>query len=382
MLEYALFFVIGLFIGALSGIVPGLHPNLISAITVVQDIGYEKKAVLLVSLYSGHIIFSAIPSVFFGIPDERTVTSVLPGQRMAKHGEGMLAVKTIAVSALVASLGAFLLMGPAIEFYPVAYGAVRAYLLPILALASLILVLKTKNPLYAALIFLAAGFLGAYALRTTMQDAFLPLFSGMFAMGAIMNYMKQPMPPQKDGKLDSGIVKYALLGMLLGGLANLIPAVSSPAQIAAFASLFIAFESGNYLATVAAVNVGQFLFALASSVSIEKARHGVIVNLGEVIDIGSNMQMLLFYFLLGIGISAAVLFLMRKRIAMLANIDFSVFNKLLALYLVIVVLLLDGIPGLLVFAAASLIGFFTLRLGVERTVMMGAIIVPTLMLLA
>ncbi len=257
----------------------------------------------------------------------------------------------------------------------------KDYIAHILTIASALFVLKTKNPFYSVLVFLGSGIFGAYALGTGMQDAFLPLFSGFFAMGAILHYKKSKIPRQKEMPVGLGVLKYAFLGILLGGLANLIPAISSAAHVAALASLFIAFETENYLATVAAVNVGQFLFALASSASIGKARHGVIVNLGEIVDIGRNMDMLLFYFLAGIAVSGLAVYLLRKKISLLANVDFSHFNRLLAAYLAIVVFLINGPQGLAVFVIASLIGYITIKLNVERTIMMGGIIVPTILLL-
>lgn len=381
MLDLLLFFILGLFIGALSGCVPGLHPNLISAVAVLQDIEYEKKAILIVSIYAGHLIFSYIPSIFFGIPDERTAVSVLPGQRMVQQGNGMLALKTMVVAALVSSVAAVLLIPFAMEFYPIAYSVVKPYIAHILILASAIFVFKTKNPIYSGMVFLAAGVFGAHALRMEMSDPFLPLFSGFFAMGAILHYRKSEVPKQKNRKIGFGILKFALIGVLFGGLANLIPAISSAAQVAALASLFIAFETEAYLAAIAAINVGQFVFAFASSASIGKARHGVMVNLNEIINIEGNMQMLLFYFLLGIAIAGLAVFLLRKKISMLANVEFSLFNKMLAAYLLLVVFLLDGFAGVMVFAIASLIGYFTIKLDVERTMMMGGIILPTMLLL-
>jgi TctA family transporter len=42
---------------------------------------------------------------------------------------------------------------------------------------------------------------------------------------------------------------------------------------------------------------------------------------------------------------------------------------------------LDGFIGVVVFALASLLGYITIKLGVERTNLMGAVIIPTLLLL-
>lgn len=377
-----LFFFIGIIIGAIAGIVPALHPNFISTLLLFQNIEYDKKAILIVSVYAAHLVFSYIPSIFFGVPHESTAVSVLPGHRMVREGNGMLALKTMVVSTLVGAIASCLLIPVALEFYPFAYLFVKPYILHILLIASVIFIVKTKNPIYSGLIFVASGILGAYTLKTGMPDVFLPLFSGLFAMGAIMNYKKSEIPVQKDVGIGIGILKYTLLGVLLGGLANLIPAISSAAQVAALASLFTSFETPYYLATVAAINVGQFVFALASSVSIEKARHGVIVNLAQIVNIGENMNMLIFYFLAGTALSGLAVFLLRKKISVLANFDYSKFNKVLAVYLLLIIFMIDGLHGVGVFALASLIGYITIKLNVERTIMMGALILPILLLLA
>ncbi|MEW6528268.1 MAG: tripartite tricarboxylate transporter permease [Candidatus Micrarchaeota archaeon] len=381
MFDLVIFFVFGLVLGILSGLVPGLHPNLVSAIIILQNLEYENKAIIIVSMYAGHIVFSYVPAIFFGIPDEQTAISVLPGQKMAREGKGITALKTIVVSVLIASGVSVLFIPLALQVYPILYTLVKPHLILILVAISAFMIIKTKNPFYSLLIFLAAGFFGACAFKIHMIDVFLPLFSGFFAMGAILTYKKSEIAKQKEQNIDFGIIKYALFGAFFGALANLIPATSSPAQVAALISVFIPFETLAYLAAISAISVGQFLFALASSVSIDKARHGVIVNLGQIINIEQNMQIILIYFLFGIALSASLIYILRKKISLLANIDFAQFNKLLALYLLSTIFLINGVGGVVVFAISSLIGYITIKMNVERTIMMSAIIVPTIILI-
>ncbi|MBU0586384.1 tripartite tricarboxylate transporter permease [Candidatus Micrarchaeota archaeon] len=383
MIELLLCCAIGLIIGFFSGIFPGLHPNFISSIVIVQNLEPEKKAIIIVFIYAGYVVFSSIPAVFFGIPDSKSILSVLPGQRMAKEGKGIVALKVIVGSVLVASIGAVLLIPFAFWFYPVMYGLVKRHMFEILIIAAALLIFRAKRILISLSIFLASGLLGQYSFNAGLADAFLPLFSGFFAVGAILAYEKTGLPKQKtDGKIDLGTIKYALLGIVLGGMANLLPGISSAGQIAVFASILIAFESANYLAVVSGINIGQFILAFASITSIDKARHGIVAELANIVNINERMQMLIFFFLIGIGVSALVLYQFRNRIASISKLDFLVFGKILLAYLGIVVYLLDGLVGLMVFAFASIIGYLTLKLGAERTMMMGAIIVPTLLLLA
>ena len=69
------------------------------------------------------------------------------------------------------------------------------------------------------------------------------------------------------------------------------------------------------------------------------------------------------------------------RIARLAELDFSRINIVLAIYLVAITLTIDGLVGLAVLMIGSGLGWLTVRLGVERITLMGAIILPTMLLL-
>ena len=56
--------------------------------------------------------------------------------------------------------------------------------------------------------------------------------------------------------------------------------------------------------------------------------------------------------------------------------------KMLMVYLFLLILLLNGLPGLLILVPSVAVGLLCLKLGTERTNLMGAIIIPTMMLLA
>ena len=54
---------------------------------------------------------------------------------------------------------------------------------------------------------------------------------------------------------------------------------------------------------------------------------------------------------------------------------------MLASYLIAIVFLIDSFAGLAVFAVSTGIGYLCIRMNVERTTLMGAIIVPTILIL-
>ncbi|MCI0503628.1 tripartite tricarboxylate transporter permease [Candidatus Micrarchaeota archaeon] len=374
----------GLALGFLGGLMPGLHSNTLISVLASMDIDDGALALMIIGLFPAHMIASFVPSIFFGIPESGTVVAVLPGQRMVLRGEGLSALRTVIMSCVLAALLSFALFPVSLEFFPLAYAALRGMMGHVLLAVSLVLLARGKNPLLSAAIFLLSGILGHFALGSEMQDPFLPLFSGMFAMAAMANYRKGMVPEQKEPagrEPDFGFVKFTLAGVVLGLMADLIPGVGSPSQIATFATIFMPLGTLGYLAMISSVSVSQAVFSLATSASIGKSRVGATAWLSESIDIGENLMLLLPLFIISMALAALLVYAMRKHVARIASLDFSKANLFLALYLIAITFVIDGFAGLGILALSSALGLLTLKIGVERTNLMGAIIVPTLMLL-
>ena len=374
-------FCAGVLLGLFSGLLPGLHPNTVISALSTLPLDPETLALLIIALYPASLVVSFIPSIFFGIPEPNTVVAILPGQRMVLQGEGLAALKTVIFSCIISALLATALFLPSLDLFPLVYGAIREHMKYILFAISLVLLLRSKNPPLATLIFILAGILGHFSLNSGMEDPFLPLFSGMFAVAAIMVYSKGSVPEQKESAIGFGFVKFTLVGVLLGMAADLIPGVGSPSQVATFATIFMRMDTLGYLAAISAISVSQSIFSLATAASIGKARVGATAWLAEYMDVGENLLLILTLFILSMAIAVAVVYLIRKHAAKLASLDFSRMNAVLLFYLVAMTLIIDGFLGLVILAIGGALGWLTIKLGVERTNLMGAIIVPTLLLL-
>lgn len=383
MLTIILSFIIGIFLGILSGLIPGLHSNTIISILSSLGLTTEQLAILIITLFPVHLIVSFIPSIFFGIPEQQTVISVLPGQRLVLEGKGIVALKIVLLAALFSVLISIALFYFSLSFFDVVYSLIRPYVGYILVVFSLIFLVRTKNPLLSMFIFILAGMLGYYSLNANIKDQFLPLFSGMFAMAAILNYKKSKIPKQKDDKieLDLNFFKFVILGTIAGMFADLLPGISSPSQVATFLTIFMPINTLGYLATLSSIVMSEAIFSFATTASIEKSRVGATASLSEVINVQNNLLFLLTLFLIAIIISALIVYLARKYIGKLAEIDFSKFNILIAAYLFAIIVILDGLTGVIIFVLASILGFLTIRLNIERTNLMGAVILPTILLL-
>lgn len=372
---------LGLILGILSGLIPGLHSNTILSFMSSFGLEQEDFSILVLMILPLHLIFSFIPSIFFGIPEHGTVLTILPGQRMVLQGKGLVALKVVILSSLIAALLSIAFSYPALFMFPFLYSLIKPYIGQVLVVFSLLFLIRTKEPVISCIVFLAAGMLGVYSLHIDMADNFLPLFSGMFAMAAILNYEKFKIPEQKDESVDFGFIKFTVFGVIAGFFADLLPGIGSPSQVATFITIFMPINTLGYLAAIASISMSEAIFSFATSASIGKSRMGATAMLSEQINIADNLLFVLCLFLFALAIAVALVYLLRKYIGKLALLDFSQFNILLAVYLLSLVFVIDGFVGLIVFVLSSILGFVTVKLGIERTTLMGAVIVPTILLI-
>ncbi|MBI5228246.1 tripartite tricarboxylate transporter permease [Candidatus Micrarchaeota archaeon] len=382
-MEDILAFIVGLFAGLISGLIPGLHSNVLAQMIITLGLDERTAEIILISLFPAHLIASFVPSIFFGIPDEDTAISVLPGQRMVRSGKGMKALKIAILSCIFATIFCVVLFYFSLQFYPKAYDMIKENIVYILIAFSAIFIIRSKNPLFALLIFVVSGILGTYALNTSTQisDPFLPLFSGMFTIAAIATYKKGSLPAQEEEPVGLDFLKFAAIGVVLGMVANLLPGISSSSQVATLGSSIVKTDSEGYLASVAAISVSKQVFSLSTQASINKPREGLAVFLSKTTKVSDDLVLLIALFIMSIACASVIVYLLRQKIAALANFDFSKLNIIIALYLAGITLIIDGPVGLLILALASVVGFITLKLEVERTTLMGSVIIPTILIL-
>jgi len=362
--------IFGMVAGILCGLIPGLHSNTVAAL--VENEGY-----FIVAMFAAQILFSFIPAIFFSVPDETTVLSVLPGQRMAARGEGLKALRIIASSALLTLLLSVLLYRVILSSYPMLFSTLEPYIPYLVLLVVIVLIAKSKNPILYALFFLAAGIVGKETLKLGLDDPFLPLFSSMFALPMLIFYKKGKVVEQKDEAPEpKSVIFPSLMGFLLGIFAVILPGVSSPAQVATFAS--IGLSEYSYLATLPSIAVSNGFYSFVSMATVEKARAGAVVYASKSIDIAENIDHVLLYFSISMAVAALILYFSRKMLIKLAGIDLKPFAVALSIYLVAISLFINGSASLPVIAGGFALGTLANLTKTEKTSLMGAVIFPTL----
>ena len=380
-------FLIGVVLGIFSGMVPGIHSNTIASLVSTLPISADLLVFIIVAVLGAHLIFQFVPSIFLSIPDDTVVASVLPGHRMALEGRGNEALIVCISSVIIAVAASALLLPVSMVVLPIAYALIKPVMATVLIVASLVLLASEKEKkkiAIAAFVFLLAGALGIASMQSTINDPLFPAFSGLFAVsGILLSFTShEKIPEQKEGKATLDYLPYVAVGIFFGMFSDLLPGISAPAQIAAFASLILfSDEARNFLALVSSIAASHMVFAFAALLSIGKAREGALAVLQGIKPIlPSDLPVLLGIFILSCGISAFILMKLSKYAYMLQKIDMHQLNLCVLGYVVCAVAIISGGGGLLVLAVSAAIGMLPPLLGIRRTHVMGLIIVPSILL--
>ena len=118
-------FFIGVFLGCMTGLIPGFHVNNValialsmSPLAVGAGIPLESVAAIIVAMGTVHTFLNYIPSALVGAPDGDTALALLPGHRMLISGH---AAQGVAYSARGSQLG-LLLSIPLLIFARLLFG--------------------------------------------------------------------------------------------------------------------------------------------------------------------------------------------------------------------------------------------------------------------
>ena len=378
-----------LLLGILISMLPGLHPNSIGAILNPWLSSWSDWPFALVALLGVRMAMQFLPSILVGTPSGETGLGLLPGARMMKEGRGLEALMVCAAAVVIATLAALLLSPFLLPLFPALFASIKPWTGYLLILASAVLIFSegdAKKAACALMIFTLAAGLGLLTLNLPLLDPLFCLFVGFFTLPALLAPDSAVRARQKQTKsfpaIALGLLPFIALGILLGGLSDLLPGLSTPAQVATFATLVVPLSvPSQFLALVASIEASHTAFAFSSAASVGIARVGVVAMANQMTPVSiSSLPTYLGLYTLSVGVgAAALLFVGRWLIPRWGKLDWPALSRLIGLYLILMVLLNDGLLGLIVLACASAIGLLARRLEVRRTHVMGALIGPAML---
>lgn len=402
---------IGSAAGLVAGVVPGLHVNAVCALAFAAwpSLG-PMGAVALAAMASAHAMAAVIPSTLLGAPGEDSLLSALPAHRLLLDGQGPAAIRCALDATLAGCALAVALLLP----YKWLLGepgrlldALDAAMAWVLGAVLAFLLLRDWRRGWTALswraiVVVLAGALGLAASRFPVEailDApaspLLPLLSGLFGAPPLLEMLRShPRVPEQQApeRPPAGVRRRVRSGVLAGVLASGATAVLPGMTAAVAASAARVGRRGEddprpVLATLSAIAGSQPVWGLAVLGLSSRARSGLAVAVQEAWPTGAwsvgapppALEWLMLAMLVGTlaGHLLASLFA-RTATVRLPRVSARKLALVALLGLALVVALLAGPSGLLLFGVAVAVGLLPPACGAGRLQLTACLLVPVL----
>jgi putative membrane protein len=395
-LETLSLIMIGVVLGTVTGLTPGLHINTVLAIllsfsALLLDYTSIKDVVaLIVAMSVTHSFVDFIPAVLIGAPREDSVLSVLPGHRLLREGRGYEAVRLTVLGGVGSILISIAILPLALVILPTIYASVKGVLAYLLMAILVYMVATEKNPkrmVYACGVIAYSGVLGVIILSHPPipgRDVLFPTLTGLFGVSTLLLSTRSSgeIPRQTlrygTGMYSSGVLAGAVGGMLTG----LLPGVGSSQSALMIHNLMGKRGEKNFLVALGGVNTSDSIYALLALYLISNPRSGASIAVERLTGELSRED---FLFIVAVIMLTAffaayiTLALGRILVEKMQNISYRPFSMTVLLFLVLLVFGLTGWRGLLILVTASAIGLLAPLTGVKRTHCMAVLITPTVL---
>ncbi|MDP3918541.1 MAG: tripartite tricarboxylate transporter permease [Nanoarchaeota archaeon] len=386
--EILVVMIVGIGLGIITGLIPGIHVNLISVVLLsispflLTFLSPLLVAVIIISMAVTHTFLDTIPSVFLGSPEEDTALSILPGHRLLLEGRGFEAVMLTVVGSLGGLLLAFLCIPLLLPLVKIIYPLIQNYIGWILLVVSLFMIFREEKKVWALLIFSLAGFLGWIVLNMEIEQALFPLFSGLFGVSMLLISLKDNnvIPKQEVTSIDvTGSYKAISIAVFVGWIASFLPGLG-PAQAAVIGSQFVKLTEKSFMILVGGLSTVNMVLSLVTFYVLDKARNGAIVTVSEIIEI-SKFDFVIFVSVALIvgGIATIIAINVTKGFSVLiSKVNYRTLCMGIIIFIVLLVLIMTKYIGLLVLLISTALGIIPALKGVSRSHMMGCLLVPVI----
>lgn len=391
MLELLLALAFGVALGAVCGLLPGLHPN--NTIPIILGLSFLfsplSAAVVLISAGVVNSFVAFIPSILIGAPESENALSVLPGHRLLLQGKGYEALRLTVIGGFSSALFAMLTLPVLAIVLPPLYSFLRPniHFLLIFVVAYIIFSEKGKGKFFAVAVFALSGALGYLTLDILQSgnEILFPLLSGLFGLPMLLLAVKNRTALPENFSFESEhigkreIAKPAIIGSMAGVIAGLLPGIgSSQATMLAQAG---SKNEKTFLMAMAGVNVVNIIYSILALWLIGNPRSGIATAVGTLVKIDANTIMVfLSVIMASAGIGAFLtLKLSRRAVFVLRSINYQRLCLYVFVFICVLVFAFTGFLGLAVAGIALSIGLIPNLVNVKRSHAMGCLVLPTIL---
>ena len=309
-LEIIAAILLGVASGIITGLIPGIHINLISILLLSVSgyfLVYVNKislGVFIIAMAVTHSFLDSIPSIFLGAPDADQALNVLPGHKLLMEGKGFEAIKLTVIGSLICLILTIMLIPVTIPILPTLYNFINPYIGWILLFVSIYMILRNNGiskKLWSFFVFVLSGILGIIVLNfPNLSQPLFPMLSGMFGISTLLlslnDQVSIPIQTFEETIILKKIkgFKAIMAAVFSGSLTGIFPGLGS-AQ-AAIIAVEIVGNVGIYafMVLIGGINTVNFVFSLATLFSLEKARNGAIIVVKEIVEKINMSELIIF----------------------------------------------------------------------------------------
>ncbi len=303
----------GVILGTLTGLMPGIHPNLIAVILAGI---FADSTILIFTTALTHTFLNSIPTTYLSTPDPETALSLHPSQEYAKKGRAHEAVILTIAGSLIALIFMFILSPLLLKIIKPLFKTINTAIPSLLILTATFLIIRQKNKLLAAGIFLLSGLLGIISLNTNISEPLTPIFTGLFAIPSIIISSNEKTSKQKltGPKLNKKSLNTILKSLPFGSFFSFLPAVG-PAQAIVVQQQFTKQKNKkDFLILTGCLNTINIIFSLIMLIQLNKARNGAVAVIRDQGFINLPQLTSLFYIALLITLPCTIIGILSSRL--------------------------------------------------------------------
>lgn len=411
MIELVVACFIGISIGTMTGMIPGIHVNTAGAILFASStflLGFlspEFLCVLMVSMSIAHALIEFVPSMLLGVPQEGTATSILPGHKMVLQGRSKEVIRIVSVGGFGAIIVTIVMLPIFALLLPILHDLTKPFTWAILLFASIYLTYSLTSSrrdfAWSLLLFTLSGILGWTTFQTPIQSgvSLMCTFSGLFGISTILFSLNDSstIPHQNkfyDLELDLNRFKSIFAGGITGAILGFLPGFG-PAQGTVIAQAASGTNDNddddtvNFLLATSGLNVSDCLFSLIAIYIIGNPRSGIAVYMSYLISEMTLNHLIIFIFasLLAVSVSLALSLKLGDSFSkIMGSVDYrklSIGVILLQIAILYVFIIYYKAPlGYMTLAlvTSTAMGMLPHHIGVGKSHLMGVLIIPAIVI--
>ena len=404
---YLLATLAGLAAGVLTGVLPGLHINLVAvmAASLVSasaagaalpgPVSLLAVAAFILAMSISHVFHDFLPTIFLGVSESESALAVMPGHRLLLRGLGRKAIMLAAFGALSGVMAIIALTPLLVAAIKPVFAFVSSYIWLVLIIIAAFQISRARSIKAAAantFIFCLSGVFGLAVFNMpNLSQPLLPMFSGLFGLSSLAGgLLKQSSIPEQESKAEIRVVKkrhvakYVAVGLLSSSFMGLFPALG-PAQASMLGTgVLRKTRAEAYIFLLGVISSASMLFALLTLYAFGKARNGSIAVIGSILNTANAFPANTLILLIAVAFVAAALScistlaLSGMFAVMMRKISYRLLSLLVMVFVIFIVAAFSGLTGLLVLAVATAIGLSALLAKSSRQLLMGCLMVPVI----